>query len=151
MRKIKFGIIGFGRIGQKHKEKIEENTNCELIAICDTDPNMLNKITDKTIILFQNYKELLNRKDIEVVSICTPNFLHAPMTITALNAGKHVLCEKPMALSSADCREMINTAQKNDKKLFIVKQNRYNPPVQAVKKLIDENKLGIVVCLQSFQ
>lgn len=142
IRKIKFGIIGFGAIGPRHLEKIEDNENAELVAVCDVDNNKLKRIKNGSIKKLTNYKELLELDDIDVVTICTPNYLHAQMTIDALNAGKHVLCEKPMALTSKECKIMVHTALKENKKLFIVKQNRYNPPIVAVKKLIDEKKLG---------
>jgi UDP-N-acetyl-2-amino-2-deoxyglucuronate dehydrogenase len=76
------------------------------------------------------------------LAVCTPNGLHATHSILALEHGIHVLCEKPMSIRSVDCKAMIATAEKANKKLFIVKQNRYNPPVAAVKNLIDNNKLG---------
>jgi len=142
MKIINFGIIGFGKIGPRHKQKIDENDNCNLIAICDIDKNKLIDIEGNNIQLYTDYKEMLKDKVIDVVSVCTPNYLHAQMTIDALNAGKHVICEKPMALSTQDCEKMIDAKSKNNRKLFIVKQNRYNPPVQAVRNLLNENKLG---------
>ena len=145
MRKIKFGIIGLGKIGPRHKKKIDENENCDLIAICDNDKNKLNKIDRNNINLYSDYKMMLENNDIDVVSICTPNYLHSKMTIDALNAGKHVICEKPMALYTNDCEKMIEASNKNKQHLFIVKQNRYNPPVHAVKKLLNEKRLGNII------
>jgi UDP-N-acetyl-2-amino-2-deoxyglucuronate dehydrogenase len=83
-----------------------------------------------------------------VVSVCTPNGLHASHCIEALRAGKHVLCEKPMALTVNDCSAIIQTAEQMNRKLFIVKQNRFNPPVVAVKELIDRGKLGKLFSFQ---
>lgn len=91
---------------------------------------------------------LAAHKEIDVVSVCSPNGLHAEHTIAALRAGHHVLCEKPMALSVHDCGEMIKEAEKANKRLFIVKQNRFNPPVAAVKQIIDEGKLGKIYSVQ---
>ena len=145
MQKVKFGIIGFGKIGPRHKQKIDENDNCNLIAICDIDKNKIIDIEGNNIQLYTDYKEMLKDKVIDVVSVCTPNYLHSQMTIDALNAGKHVICEKPMALSTQDCEKMIEAYKKNKLHLFIVKQNRYNPPVHAVKKLLDENRLGNII------
>jgi len=143
MRKlINFGIIGFGKIGPRHKQKIEGNKHCYLKAICDIDDQRLGEISDNNVQLYTDYKQMLKDPEIDVVSVCTPNYLHAQMTIDALNAKKHVICEKPMALTTQDCEKMINCALDNNRKLFIVKQNRYNPPVQAVRSLLDENKLG---------
>ncbi len=142
MKIINFGIIGFGKIGPRHKQKIEENRNCCLKAVCDIDKQKLKNLEDNSIRLYTDYKEMIKDESIDVVSICTPNYLHAQMTIDALTAGKHVICEKPMALTTQDCEKMIAAKVKSNRKLFIVKQNRYNPPVQAVRNLLNENKLG---------
>lgn len=91
---------------------------------------------------------LQNTPGMDVVSICSPNGLHATHAIASLNAGFHVLCEKPMALSAHDCGEMIKAAERANKRLFAIKQNRFNPPVEAVKKLLDEGKLGKLYSLQ---
>ncbi|HRH60180.1 MAG TPA: Gfo/Idh/MocA family oxidoreductase, partial [Chitinophagaceae bacterium] len=91
---------------------------------------------------------LLHEKKIDVLAVCTPNGLHAVHTIAALHAGLHVVCEKPMAITSDDCKKMIAAAEQHNKKLFIVKQNRYNPPVAAVKKALDENRLGKIFNVQ---
>jgi len=88
------------------------------------------------------------RENIDVVSVCTPNGVHAQHAILALRAGCHVLCEKPMALSSGDCGQMIQQAERANRRLFIVKQNRFNPPVVAVKRLIDDGALGELHSLQ---
>ena len=93
-------------------------------------------------------KLFANKKDIDVAVICTPNGLHAQHSIFSLRAGCHVLCEKPMAIKSADCMKMIQQAEKAGRHLFIVKQNRFNPPVVAVKALLDEKKLGNIYSLQ---
>jgi UDP-N-acetyl-2-amino-2-deoxyglucuronate dehydrogenase len=91
---------------------------------------------------------LNNEKDIDVVSICSPNGLHAEQTIKCLRAGFNVLCEKPMALTVADAGQMISESLRANKLLFIVKQNRFNPPVVAVKNIIDEGKLGKIYSAQ---
>jgi len=83
-----------------------------------------------------------------VVSVCSQNGLHAEHTLHSLNAGFHVLCEKPMALSSSDCEEMIKTAERCNKRLFIVKQNRFNPAIEAVKEKIDQGAFGKVFSIQ---
>ena len=91
---------------------------------------------------------LAEEKEIQVVSVCSPNGLHAEHSIKSLQAGFHVLCEKPMAISVADCGQMIQAAEKSNKRLFAIKQNRYNPPVAAVKKIVDEGRLGKITSLQ---
>jgi UDP-N-acetyl-2-amino-2-deoxyglucuronate dehydrogenase len=148
MRKFNFAIIGCGRIAQRHAEHIAKFGT--LRATCDI-------VLEKADLLASEYKaksfqhidDLLKADfDIDVVSICTPNGLHASNTISCLKAGYHVLCEKPMALSVQDCGEMIKAAEQANRRLFIVKQNRFNPPIQAVKKVIDDGKLGNILSIQ---
>lgn len=96
-------------------------------------------------IAYDSLDELLKDEMIDIVSVCTPNYSHAEIVIAALKADKHVLVEKPMAIKKADCESMIHMALKKRKNLFVVKQNRFNPPVQAVKQLIDQGKLGRIL------
>ncbi|MCB1646940.1 MAG: Gfo/Idh/MocA family oxidoreductase, partial [Pseudomonadales bacterium] len=139
---LKFAVVGCGNIGTRHIGHVENLA--ELAAICDNNPNKLEKFSNSTARKFENLTEMLAEMSgkIDVVSICTPNGLHAEHTIAALRAGFHVLCEKPMALSSEDCGEMIKVAEQMNRRLFVVKQNRYNPPIVAVKELIDQGALG---------
>ncbi len=148
MKEINFAIIGCGRIAQRHAEHIQNNG--KLVAVCDIDQTKANELAQKyQANAYNNIEDLLeNQKDIDVVAICSPNGLHAEQTIKALKAGFHVLCEKPMAISVYDCGEMIKEAEKANKRLFIVKQNRFNPPVAEIKKIIDEGKLGKIYSVQ---
>lgn len=144
-RSVIFGIVGLGNIGMRHAKHIVNNSRAKLMAVCDVDRIKLRRFTsgnEDGVDSYSGLSELLKQSAIEVVNICTPNYLHTPMTIAAIEAGKHVVCEKPMALSSFDCQRMIDAAKANNKKLFVVKQNRYNPPVNAVKQLIMADKLG---------
>ena len=145
---LKFGIVGCGRIAHRHAEHIQAMG--VLLAVCDTDSEKARSFGEKyKVKYFKGLEEMLAAcPEIEVVSICTPNGLHAVHSITALKAGFHVLCEKPMALTVSDCSSMINAAERANKRLFIVKQNRFNPPVEAVKKLIDDGKLGKIYSVQ---
>lgn len=147
-RKINFAIIGCGRIAQRHAEHIQNNG--VLIAVCDTVKEKADELAKKFgASAYESVDEMLKRHpDVDVVSICSPNGLHAEHSIKALKAGFHVLCEKPMALNVHDCGEMINAAERANKRLFIVKQNRFNPPVAAVKKLIEEDRLGKIYSIQ---
>ncbi|MCU0374802.1 MAG: Gfo/Idh/MocA family oxidoreductase [Chitinophagaceae bacterium] len=142
--KLKFGLVGCGNIGKRHAEIINELG--VLVAVCDNDIIKLTEFTTKYHSKgYESYEVLLqNAGDIEVMVICTPNYLHAPQSIMALNAGLHVLCEKPMALNYADCLLMIEAAEKKGKILHIVKQNRFNPPVIKLKELIENGTLGKV-------
>lgn len=143
-----FAIVGCGRIAQRHAEHIH---NCgSLKAVCDIDLGKAQSLAKKYgAAAYAGIEDLLDHeKGIDVVSVCSPNGLHAQHSIKALQAGFHVLCEKPMALTVQDCGEMINAAERSNKRLFIVKQNRFNPPVAAVKKIIDEGRLGKIYSAQ---
>jgi UDP-N-acetyl-2-amino-2-deoxyglucuronate dehydrogenase len=145
--KIKFAIIGCGRIAQRHAEHIANFA--ELVAVCDIDIDKSNSLAKKyDAIPYYDIDDLLNNKSIEVISICSPNGLHANHSIKSLNAGYHVLCEKPLAISVQDCGEMIKAAEKSNRRLFAIKQNRFNPPVSAVKSAIDNGYLGKIYSVQ---
>lgn len=148
MSKVKFAIIGCGRIAQRHAEHIKNKA--ELVAVCDNVPGKANELAAKyNVKAYYSIEELLaSETALDVVSICSPNGLHAHHSILALNAGHHVLCEKPMAISVNDCGEMIKAAERANKRLFAIKQNRFNPPVQAVKEAIDQGKLGKIYSIQ---
>ncbi|HRB31480.1 MAG TPA: Gfo/Idh/MocA family oxidoreductase [Ferruginibacter sp.] len=146
--KINFAIIGCGRIAQRHAEHIHKMG--KLVASCDIVPQKADELAAKYAAkAYTSVDEMLAaHKEIDVVSICSPNGLHAEHSLAALKAGHHVLCEKPMALSVQDCNTMIIAAEQANRRLFIVKQNRFNPPVAAVKKLIDEGRLGKIYSAQ---
>lgn len=146
---LRFAIIGCGRIAHRHAENILNNG--KLIAICDIIPNVADKFALKfNSKAYYSIEELLGyeQNNIDIISICTPNGLHAEHSIKALESGVHVLCEKPMAINVHDCGEMIKAAERNNKRLFIVKQNRFNPPVAAVKKAIDKGLFGKIYSVQ---
>ena len=148
MRKLKFAIIGCGRIAQRHAEHIS-NTG-SLLAVCDIEQNKAEALGNKyKANVYTNIDTLLKvEKEVDVVSVCTPNGLHAEHCIKALRAGYHVLCEKPMAISVHDCGEMIKEAERANKRLFAIKQNRFNPPVSAVKEAIDRGIFGKIYSIQ---
>lgn len=141
---ITFGLIGYGKIGERHVEHIIAHPDAQLRSVFDLKADRLNLFRNK----YKGYntddslKEILSDPEIDIVSICTPNATHSDIAIAAMKAGKHVLVEKPMAISKVDCEGMIHISLKTGKSLFVVKQNRFNPPVQAVRKLVEESKLG---------
>jgi UDP-N-acetyl-2-amino-2-deoxyglucuronate dehydrogenase len=148
MKKIKFVIVGCGRIAQRHAEHI--NNNGLLLAVCDISKDKADSLASlyNCKAYYSINEMLLLEKEIDVVSICSPNGLHAEHSIKALNAGFHVICEKPLAINVHDCGEMIKAAEKANKRLFAIKQNRFNPPVSAVKVAIDEGRLGRIYSVQ---
>ncbi len=144
----KFAIIGCGRISRRHAEQIQKVGI--LKAVCDTIPERSAELAkDYQATAYNNIDELLLKESgVAVICVCSPNGLHAEHAIKSLQAGKHVLCEKPLSISSVAARQMVDTAFFFEKKLFVVKQNRFNPPVLAVKNLIKENKLGKILSFQ---
>ncbi|TDH27373.1 Gfo/Idh/MocA family oxidoreductase [Segetibacter sp. 3557_3] len=148
MRKINFAIIGCGRIAQRHAEHIANIG--KLVAVCDIVPEKANALAEKFDAVAYTGIDLLIKEErtIDVVSICSPNGLHAQHSIAALRAGFHVLCEKPMAINVNDCGEMIKEAERANRRLFAIKQNRFNPPVAALKDAIDKGILGKIYSIQ---
>jgi len=149
MAEINFGIIGCGRIGNRHAEHISQIAN--LAAVCDINYESAKALGTKYgVPYYEDIDEMLSEKNnnIDVVSVCTPNGLHAEHSIKAFKAGKHVLCEKPMALTVKDCENMIKEAEDANKRLFVVKQNRFNPPVEELKRIIYNNLLGEIYSIQ---
>ena len=146
--KVIFGIIGCGRIAERHAEHITRLGT--LVAVCDIVKEKTDYFAEKFgAKAYYSVADFLNAQHvIDVVSICSPNGLHAEHSIQALKAGYHVLCEKPLAISVADCGEMLNAAEKSNKRLFAIKQNRFNPPVEAVKNAISEGRLGKILSVQ---
>jgi UDP-N-acetyl-2-amino-2-deoxyglucuronate dehydrogenase len=148
MKKIRIAIIGCGRIAQRHAAHIK--SRAVLAAVCDIEKEKADQLAGEyNARPYYNIDDLLSAEnDLDVVSVCTPNGLHANHSIKALKAGFHVLCEKPMALNVDDCEKMIAAAETAGKRLFIIKQNRYNPPVVAVKKALEEGRLGKIYSIQ---
>ncbi len=146
--KPSFVIIGCGRIAKRHAEQIIKHGI--LAAVCD----IITEKADEMAALYNSkayysIEELLaNEKNIDIVSICTPNGLHALHAIKALEGSMNVLCEKPLCINVDDGKKMIEAATKANKKLFVVKQNRYNPPVVFLKNLITTGKLGKIYSFQ---
>ena len=145
---IKFAIVGCGRIAQRHAEHIQNNGVLE--AVCDVIQERADGLAQQYgASAFYSVEDFLSAHlDIDLVAICSPNGLHAAHSIAALKAGYHVLCEKPLGLSVQECGDMIKTAEQMNKRLFAIKQNRFNPPVAAVKKIIDEGRLGKIFDVQ---
>lgn len=147
---FKFGVIGCGNIGKRHVAVIDAEPGAILSAICDIDESKCEQISKLygKIPHYQNYKDLLKQPDIDIVTIATPHGYHANMAIEAAKSGKHILVEKPMALSVDDCQKMIDAATQYGVKLFVVKQNRYNIPVKITRSAIESGKLGKIFMVQ---
>jgi UDP-N-acetyl-2-amino-2-deoxyglucuronate dehydrogenase len=146
--KINFSIVGCGRIAERHAKHVHELG--KLKAVCDIKEDRAKQLAKAyNCRYYTDLVDMLNHeKDSDVISVCTPNGLHCEHTIKSLQAGKHVLCEKPMALSVSECEKMISAAANTHTRLFIVKQNRYNPPIVELKEMINQNILGSIFNVQ---
>lgn len=150
MKKITFAVAGFGHIGRRHATILHGHPDCELLAIAEPDAAAAaHSLYPAGVAHYSSLTELLNASHKpEVVCIATPNGLHAPLAIEALKAGCHVVIEKPMALKKSDCEEIIFTALKQQRQVFVVKQNRYSPPSKWLKEVVDSKALGKVLMVQ---
>jgi UDP-N-acetyl-2-amino-2-deoxyglucuronate dehydrogenase len=146
---IRFAIVGSGHIGKRHAEMIRRNPESKLVAMCDIRPREELGLKDLEVPFLMSMDELLQSGiDFDVVSVCSPNGLHAEHTIRALEAKKHVVIEKPMGLTVSDCEKIIFKALQVSRQVFCVMQNRYSPPSLWIKEVVDKNILGKVYMVQ---
>ena len=145
MEKLKVGVIGL-RMGEAHLKGYEASNRAEVVAVCDIDRPRLNEILEdrEGIDGYIDYTRMLQRDDLQAVSIALPNYLHAPVTIEALGEGKHVLCEKPMAMNAEEAQEMKDTADEAGLTLMLHFNMRFMTTACTVQPLVEEGKLGTV-------
>ncbi len=144
---IRFALVGAGHIGRRHAAQMQR---------CGTLTAVADIVSEKAAGLSQAFgaspypslEALLSAAQPDVVAVCTPNYLHAGHSILALESGCHVLCEKPMCLSAGDARSMIAAARQAERHLLVVKQNRFNPPVQLLYNLLHQRRLGRILSFQ---
>lgn len=148
---VKFGIIGCGSICRyRHAPELAANPQAEIVAFCDIVPERAEEMVElyggKA---YTDYNDVIALDDVDAIVVCTPNYLHAPITIAALKAGKHVLCEKPMATSHEEAQEMIKAAKESGKFLMIGHNQRLMPPHVKAKEILDSGKLGRVLTFKT--
>ncbi len=146
-RKLRVGIIGCGGIaGGKHMPSLKALGDVEMVAFCDLIPERADKARGEygtpDAAVYTDYQLMLKEVPMDVVHVCTPNRSHADISIAALESGRHVMCEKPMAKSAADARRMVEAAKKSGKKLTIGYQHRHKPQSTYLKKVIERGDLG---------
>jgi UDP-N-acetyl-2-amino-2-deoxyglucuronate dehydrogenase len=150
--KIRFAVIGCGHIGKRHAEMISRNAECELAALIDLKNPKDLQIEDYNDATFfaneQTFYESELSKNIDVVSIASPNGFHAQQALNALENGKHVVIEKPMALNKADAEKIIFKALHMHKQVFCVMQNRYSPPSEWIKETLKSGIMGKIFMVQ---
>lgn len=154
MKKLNFAIIGCGRISYKHVEALVRNReNAVLVAVCDVikenaeaKANEYQKtFIDGKVNVYTDYKEMLEKENIDVVTVATESGYHPEIAIYCMERSKHVICEKPMALSVKDADNMIECSRKNNVKLSVCHQNRFNVPIQQLRKAIEDNRFGKLI------
>lgn len=146
MSKLKVAVIGCGSIAKnRHLLEYEANEEVTIHAVCDIVEDRAEKTAEQYgAKAYTSYEELLAQENVDIVSVCLPNYLHAPVSIAALNAGAHVLCEKPMATSHEEAEKMIEAAEVSGKKLMIAHNQRFVPSHAKAKELIESGAIGKV-------
>jgi len=141
---LRLALIGCGHIAKKHREAIEcFQEDLKIVAACDANPESVKAFSQGTSIApFFDFKELLSAKLADVMVLCSPSGVHAQQTIAAAKAGYHVVCEKPMAVRWKDALDMVEVCERENVRLFIVKQNRFHPMIQKLKQALQQNRFG---------
>jgi predicted dehydrogenase len=144
MEKIRIGMIGVGQIGKSHLRHYAEIDGAQIVAAADINEAEVKRVAEQFSIphTYTDFRQLLARDDIDAVDVCLHNNFHAPVTIAALEAGKHVYCEKPMAGAYVDAAAMLEAARACGKKLSIQLATLYSKETKVAKKLINEGRLG---------
>ena len=146
-KKYRFALVGCGRIVKKHVDAINSIKEAELVAVCDIKREKAEMIGKQYHVPFyESYDDMLKKEDIDIVNILTPSGLHPEHTVDIVKKyKKHIVCEKPMALTLEDADNMIETCDEYGCRLFIVKQNRYNLPVQKLREAVETGLLGKII------
>ena len=149
--KVRLGLIGCGGFAGTHLAQLELVKNVEVVALADPNPDHLQEKSEEFGIkdTYLDYRDLLAREDIDAVSLPIPDQLHCQVTVDALRAGKHVLCEKPMALDLSECKKMVQVAKETGKQLMIGQIGRYSPAFAKAEQLIDDGAIGEVYFIES--
>jgi UDP-N-acetyl-2-amino-2-deoxyglucuronate dehydrogenase len=143
-RKVRFAVVGCGRISGNHFKSIREHhADAELVAVCDIDPDALKRASsDEKVPGFESMTQMLRNSDADVVALCTPSGLHPQQAVEIAGAGRHVMTEKPMATRLSDGRRMVQACDTEGVHLFVVKQNRLNATLQLLKSAIGKKRFG---------
>ncbi len=148
MKPVRFTIVGLGRIGQRHLHLLREHPEAEVVALCDVRSAEQAGVAAE-LPWFDQLSDLLTKGPaFDVLCIATPNGLHASQAVQALQSGRHVVIEKPMALTKADCEQVMFEALHRGRQVFCVMQNRYSPPAIWLKDMLDQQRLGKVLQVQ---
>ena len=151
MEKVRMAVIGLKTFGKNaHVKAIVANENAELVAVCDIVEEIAKKVADEYgVDYYLDYKELLKREDLDAITIATPDQIHREIAVAAMAAGKHVLCEKPLALSVEDCKAMVTASKEYGKKLMVGQICRLAPSFVLAKELVDRGEIGEIFFMES--
>ena len=141
---LRVGVVGLGYAGEQHLKNFVKMPNVEAVALAGLEEDRLRELGDRYGVheLHRSWEELVAREDLDVVSIGTPNHLHAPIAVAALEGGRHVLCEKPLARTGAEAADIVEAARKADRAVHIAFTQRERGDVQALKRHVEEGNLG---------
>ena len=146
-KKVKIAVVGAGNVAQiAHLPVYRSHAGVELTALVEENLVKARKVAEQFGVknVYEDFTQMLKKEDVDAVDICTPNYLHAPMTITALRSGRHVLCEKPIARNAAEAKKMVETAAKFKKILMVAMNNRFRRDVEVLHKFIKRGELGTI-------
>lgn len=148
---VNYGVISASGMASSHMQAISDNHQARLVAVCDLNLDKARAAAERFSVagVYQDYQDLLQHEGLDAVVVATPDQQHKEMTINALRQGKHVLCEKPMALTLEDCKAMIEAERAGSAKLMIGQICRYTPGFVAAKKLIDRGEIGELFFVES--
>jgi predicted dehydrogenase len=144
-KELRIGLVGVGAAAQiNHIPALKRTDGVELVALVDRDPEKASRVAQKFGVprVYDRVDDLLADEEVDAVDVCTPNFLHAPVSIAALEAGKHVLCERPLARSAEEAAAMLKAARKAERQLACCVQHRFRPDAQLLRKFVEKGDLG---------
>lgn len=152
MRKLKVAILGTGSIWRSHLQGWQQSPDAELYALCDINPEALKRAGQETGVtrLYERLEDMLADAEVDIVDVCTANKMHAPLSIAALRAGKHVLCEKPLATTPDEIRQMIVARDKSGKLLMAAQHMRFEDAHSALKREVNSQRLGEIYHARSW-
>ena len=147
---LNVGVIGLGGISRVHLTCLQNMENARIVAVCDIREDRLKAAVEQIgADGYTDWHDVIAREDVDIIHVLTPHYLHAPMSIAALEAGKHVLTEKPMATTTEDARKMIEAAKNSKGTLSVIFQNRYNASTVAIQKMLENGELGSFICARA--
>lgn len=141
-KKIRLGILGYGFMGQTHAKNVAAFDDIELVAICDNNPAQLEDVTEGCFRIYHTAEEIIADPDIDWLLVATPNNLHCAHVVAAANAGKHILCEKPVAMTLEQFDTMLDACSKNKVHFTIHQQRRFDKDFCTAKKVYDDRMVG---------